>query len=45
MASKNRNCAECTRRGRKCERKLYSDVEWDAVLRDEKKVAADLEKA
>jgi hypothetical protein len=45
MASKNRNCAECTRRGRKCERKLHSDAEWDAVLRDEKKVAADLEKA
>lgn len=42
MAPRNRNCAECTRRGRKCERRLHSEAEWDSVLKNEAKIAEEL---
>ena len=42
MALKNRNYIECTYYSRKCERKLYSDAEWDIVLRNEKKIIEEL---
>jgi uncharacterized protein YdcH (DUF465 family) len=43
MDSKSRNCAECTRRGRRCVRKLHSDEEWQRVLRESAKLDAEIE--
>jgi Spy/CpxP family protein refolding chaperone len=43
MDSKNRNCAACTRRGRKCEKRFHSDSEWDKLQRDEEKIAREIE--
>lgn len=34
MDPKSRNCAECTRRGRKCVREFHSDAEWKRVLKE-----------
>ncbi|BCR90110.1 uncharacterized protein ACHE_80833A [Aspergillus chevalieri] len=45
MDSKNKNCAECTRRGRKCQKQFHSEREWDSLHRDQEKLAFDLEEA
>jgi hypothetical protein len=42
MDSKSRNCASCTRYGRKCEKRFHSDKEWDALERAESKIDAEL---
>lgn len=34
MDPKSRNCAECTRRGRRCVREFHSEAEWKRVLRE-----------
>lgn len=38
MDPKHRNCAECTRRGRKCAKKFHSELEWQKVLREQQKI-------
>jgi hypothetical protein len=43
MDSKSRNCASCTRRGRKCEKRFHSEKEWDRLKQDEEKLASELE--
>jgi hypothetical protein len=45
MDSKHRNCAECTRRGRKCAKKFHSESEWQKVLREQKKIDDELAQA
>ena len=45
MDSRNKNCAECTRRGRKCQKQFHSDREWNSLHRDQEKLASDLEEA
>ncbi|KKA16655.1 hypothetical protein T310_9734, partial [Rasamsonia emersonii CBS 393.64] len=42
MDSKSRNCAACTRRGRKCEKRFHSDKEWNDLLKAEQKIDSDL---
>lgn len=43
--SKSQNCAECTRRGRKCVKRFHNDREWESLERDRQKVALELEQA
>lgn len=38
MDPKFRNCAECTRRGRKCAKTFHSETEWQKVLREQQKI-------
>lgn len=45
MDSKNKNCAECTRRGRKCLKQFHSEREWENLHRDQEKIASELEEA
>lgn len=45
MDSKNRNCASCTRRGRKCEKRFHGDREWNELKRNEKKLQDQLSEA
>ena len=45
MDSKNRNCASCTRRGRKCEKRFHNDREWNELKRNEKQIQAQLAEA
>ena len=45
MDSKSRNCASCTRRGRKCEKRFHSLNEWAKLEKNEDKIKADIEQA
>ena len=45
MDSKNRNCASCTRRGCKCEKRFHGDREWNELKRNEKKLQDQLSEA
>jgi chromosome segregation ATPase len=45
MDSKSRNCASCTRRGRKCEKRFHSAVEWAKLEKEENQIKSDLERA
>ena len=45
MDSKNRNCASCTRRGRRCEKRFHGDREWNELKRSEKKLQDQLSEA
>jgi hypothetical protein len=45
MDLKSRNCAECTRRGRKCTKRFHSDREWDRLERDRQRLADELKDA
>jgi uncharacterized protein YdcH (DUF465 family) len=38
MDPRHRNCAECTRRGRKCAKKFHTQSEWQKVLREQQKI-------
>jgi hypothetical protein len=38
MYSPNRKCAECTRRGRPCEKQFHSQAEWDKLEKAEAKL-------
>ena len=43
MDSKNKNCAECTCCGCKCQKQFHSECDWNSVHRDQVKIASDLE--
>ncbi|KAH2976717.1 hypothetical protein KXW58_006457 [Aspergillus fumigatus] len=45
MDSKSRNCAECTRSGRKCEKRFHSEHEWNRVLNAQEKIKEDISQA
>ncbi|CEL09337.1 hypothetical protein ASPCAL12475 [Aspergillus calidoustus] len=45
MDSKSTNCAACTRRGRKCEKRFHGARDVEKVIRDDEKYAAELEAA
>ncbi|KAG5201289.1 hypothetical protein GTR04_7593 [Trichophyton interdigitale] len=42
MHDKFKKCSECTRRGRKCEQRLFSVGEWEKQHKDEASVARKL---
>ena len=42
---KYRNCAECTRRGRKCAKRFHSETEWQKVLREQQRIDEELAQA
>jgi predicted RNase H-like nuclease (RuvC/YqgF family) len=43
MDSKSRNCAACTRRGRKCEKRFHSEGEWKRLNRDRDALTAQID--
>ena len=43
MDSKNKNCAECTHHGHKCQKQFHSEHDWNSVHRDQVKITSDLE--
>lgn len=43
MDDKNQKCAACTRRGRTCERRFHSEVEWQRIKEAEEKLSLDIE--
>jgi hypothetical protein len=45
MDTKNRNCAACTKRGRKCEKRFHKNREWDQLEKDEMETTKQLNKA
>ena len=45
MASGHRNCAECTRRGRKCAKQFHSSSDWQKVLREQQKIDDEIAQA
>jgi len=45
MDSKSRNCAACTRRGKKCEPRFHSDSQWDSLNRDRDMLDAQIDEA
>lgn len=45
MDLKSRNCAECTRRGRKCTKRFHSDREWNSLEAQRQKLADELKTA
>lgn len=45
MDPRHRNCAECTRRGRKCAKKFHSQSEWQKVLREQQKIDDEIAQA
>lgn len=44
MDSKSRNCAACTRRGRKCEKRFHSDKEWKELEKAQKSIEDQIRK-
>src|SRR5260370_32528827 len=45
MDTKNRNCAACTKRGRKCEKRFHKNREWDQLEKDEMETTKQLNEA
>jgi hypothetical protein len=45
MDSKSRNCASCTRRGRKCEKRFHSANEWNRLQEEEDRISRELREA
>ncbi|KAE8554901.1 hypothetical protein EYB25_003448 [Talaromyces marneffei] len=43
MDGKNQKCHACTRRGRACERRFHSEVEWQRLKEAEEKISLDIE--
>ncbi|BCR87428.1 uncharacterized protein ACHE_31415S [Aspergillus chevalieri] len=45
MESKSRNCASCTRHGRKCEKRFHSDKEWRDLNREQDRIEKEIHEA
>ena len=45
MDAKNKNCAECTWRGRKCVREFHSESEWRRLDREREKIDREIRAA
>jgi hypothetical protein len=45
MDTKNRNCAACTKRGRKCEKRFHNNKEWEQFEKDEIETTRQLNEA
>lgn len=42
MDSKSRNCASCTKHGKKCSQRFHGEAEWNRLLRDQERFDAEI---
>ena len=45
MDPKNRNCAACTRRGRRCEKRFHNEREWRSICDQRDKIEREIQEA